>query len=78
MTRKALVCLLLALACAAHAETVTGRVVGVADGDTITVLGRQVIGFGQVTRHELGFTGHQAIDEVNIASQSVQFGDQQR
>lgn len=36
--RKALVCLLLALACAVHAETVTGRVVGVADGDTITVL----------------------------------------
>ena len=35
---KALACLLLALACAAHAETVTGRVVGVADGDTITVL----------------------------------------
>ena len=30
--------LLLALACAANAETVTGRVVGVADGDTITVL----------------------------------------
>lgn len=38
MMNKALVCLLLALACAAHAETVTGRVVGVADGDTITVL----------------------------------------
>lgn len=36
--RKALVCLLLALACTAHAETVTGRVVGVADGDTMTVL----------------------------------------
>ncbi len=36
--RKALVCLLLALACTAHAETITGRVVGVADGDTITVL----------------------------------------
>ena len=36
--RNALVCLLLALACTAHAETVTGRVVGVADGDTITVL----------------------------------------
>ena len=36
--RKAFVCLLLALAYAAHAETVTGRVVGVADGDTITVL----------------------------------------
>lgn len=30
--------LVLALACAVHAETVTGRVVGVADGDTITVL----------------------------------------
>ena len=29
---------LLALACTAHAETITGRVVGVADGDTITVL----------------------------------------
>ena len=38
MMGKALACLLLALACAAHAETVTGRVVGVADGDTITVL----------------------------------------
>jgi len=36
--RKALGCLLLALACTSHAETVTGRVVGVADGDTITVL----------------------------------------
>ncbi len=36
--RKALVCLLLALACTAHAETITGRVVGIADGDTITVL----------------------------------------
>ncbi len=30
--------LLLALACTAHAETITGWVVGVADGDTITVL----------------------------------------
>ncbi len=29
---------MLALACTAHAETITGRVVGVADGDTITVL----------------------------------------
>ena len=36
--RKALVCLLVALACTANAETVTDRVVGVADGDTITVL----------------------------------------
>ncbi len=30
--------MLLALAYTAHAETVTGRVVGVADGDTLTVL----------------------------------------
>jgi len=29
---------LLTLALAANAETITGRVVGVADGDTITVL----------------------------------------
>jgi endonuclease YncB( thermonuclease family) len=36
--RKALLSLLLALACAANAESVTGRVVGVADGDTVTVL----------------------------------------
>ena len=36
--RKAFVCLLVALACSANAETITGRVVGVADGDTITVL----------------------------------------
>ncbi len=36
--RKALVCLLLALACTANAETITGRVVSIADGDTITVL----------------------------------------
>nr|MDP2190785.1 thermonuclease family protein [Rhodoferax sp.] len=36
--KKALVCLLLALACTVNAETITGKVVGVADGDTITVL----------------------------------------
>jgi endonuclease YncB( thermonuclease family) len=29
---------MLLLSCAAHADTLTGRVVGVADGDTITVL----------------------------------------
>ena len=38
MMSKAAICLLLALACAAHAETITGMVVGVTDGDTITVL----------------------------------------
>jgi len=30
--------MLLTLACTANAETITGRVVGVADGDTLTVL----------------------------------------
>ena len=38
MMSKPVICLLLALACAAQAETITGMVVGVADGDTITVL----------------------------------------
>lgn len=36
--RKAFVCLLVTLASAACAERVTGRVVNVSDGDTITVL----------------------------------------
>ena len=36
--RGVIVTVALALACSVHAETVTGRVVGVADGDTITVL----------------------------------------
>jgi len=36
--RKVITAMLLALACTANAETITGRVVGVADGDTITVL----------------------------------------
>ncbi len=36
--QKFITILLLALACTAHAETITGRVVGVVDGDTITVL----------------------------------------
>lgn len=35
---KLIVLLLLALSAHAHAETLTGRVVGVADGDTLTVL----------------------------------------
>ena len=38
ITKHAIATLLLALACTANAETITGRVVGVADGDTITVL----------------------------------------
>lgn len=36
--RQVITAMLLALACTAHANTITGRVVGVADGDTITVL----------------------------------------
>ncbi len=36
--RQVITILFLALACTAHSETITGRVVGVADGDTITVL----------------------------------------
>jgi len=36
--RQVITAMLLALACTANAETITGRVVGVADGDTITVL----------------------------------------
>jgi len=36
--RQVITTMLLALACTANAETITGRVVGVADGDTITVL----------------------------------------
>ena len=40
---KPFIVLMLALACAADAETVTGRVVGVADGDTITVLDADMV-----------------------------------
>ena len=36
--RRVIVTVALALACSVYAETVKGRVVGVADGDTITVL----------------------------------------
>lgn len=36
--RRAIVAVALALACTVNAETITGQVVGVADGDTITVL----------------------------------------
>ena len=36
--QRIIVTIALALACTVNAETVTGRVVGVADGDTITVL----------------------------------------
>ena len=38
MRSLSLAALLLILALSAHAETLTGRVVGVADGDTVTVL----------------------------------------
>jgi len=34
---------LLVFAISAHAETITGRVVGIADGDTVTVLDAQKV-----------------------------------
>ena len=49
--KRTLVCLLLALALAANAETITGRVVGVADGDTITVLDANKV------RHKIRLAG---------------------
>jgi len=49
--RTTLLCLLLALACTANAETITGRVVGVADGDTITVLD------GDKVQHKIRLSG---------------------
>lgn len=49
--KKTLLCLLVALACATHAETITGRVVGVADGDTITVLD------GDKVQHKIRLAG---------------------
>ena len=36
--QRIIITLLLALACIVNAETITGQVVGIADGDTITVL----------------------------------------
>ena len=38
---------------------------------------RQLIGFGQITRHELDLTFHQAADEVNVSGESVQLCNQQ-
>jgi len=38
LMRQIIVTVALALACSVNAETITGQVVGVADGDTITVL----------------------------------------
>ena len=43
--------LLMALVCTANAETITGLVVGVSDGDTITVLDNTH------TQHEIRLTG---------------------
>ena len=48
---KCLAAILLALVCTAHAETITGRVVGVADGDTITVLDADKV------RHKIRLAG---------------------
>ena len=69
MMGKALACLLLALACAAHAETVTGRVVGVADGDTITVLDADKV------QHKIRLAGIDAPEKRqafgNVSKQSL-------
>lgn len=43
MTRQVFCGLLLLIAAVATAETIVGRVVGVADGDTITVLNAQKV-----------------------------------
>lgn len=48
---KCLAAILLALVCTTHAETITGRVVGVADGDTITVLDADKV------RHKIRLAG---------------------
>jgi endonuclease YncB( thermonuclease family) len=61
--RNALVCLLVALACTAHAETITGRVVGVADGDTITVLD------GDKVQHKIRLAGIDAPEKKQAFGQ---------
>ena len=53
-------CLLLAQACTAHAETVTGLVVGIADGDTITVLDRDRV------QHKIRLAGIEALLALRI------------
>ncbi len=49
--RQVITAVLLALACTANAETITGLVVGIADGDTITVLDANKV------RHKIRLSG---------------------
>ena len=64
MTRYALA-VALALACVAvHADTITGRVVGVSDGDTITVLDREK------TQHKVRLAGIDAPESKQAFGQA--------
>ncbi len=54
--RQVITAMLLALAYTAHAQTVTGRVVGVVDGDTITVLAADKV------QHKIRLSGIDALE----------------
>ncbi len=58
--------MLLALACAANAETITGRIVGVADGDTITVLDADKV------QHKIRLAGIDAPEKKTAIRQPFQ------
>ncbi len=58
--------MLLALACAANAATITGRVVGVADGDTITVLDANKV------QHKIRLSGIDAPEKKPAIRQPLQ------
>ena len=64
--RMILPTVLLALAFAAHAETITGRVVGVADGDTVTVLDAQKV------QHKIRLSG------IDAPEKSQPFGNRSK
>lgn len=55
--RQVIVTVALALACSVNAETITGQVVGVADGDTITVLDADKV------QHKIRLAGIDAPDK---------------
>ena len=56
--RQVLAPILLALACTANAETITGLVVSVADGDTITVLDADKV------QHKIRLAGIDQLDST--------------
>ena len=67
--RQAIVAVALVMACATHAETVTSKVVSVADGDTITILDNTN------TQHKIRLTGIDASEKRqafgNVSNQSL-------